>query len=182
MPRIPISQLPPSSRLWVFPSSRPLDEDDLRRLLEETDEFLDGWTAHGRPLTSGREVVEDRFLVIAVDEGKATASGCSIDSLVGRLRVLQKELGLSLLDHSGVRYRDAAGEIQRADRPEFRRLAKRGKVNMVTRVFDATLRTLGELRSGMLERDARESWHAGLIERPSHGVPKRPASGTAAPE
>ncbi|MDP2957269.1 MAG: hypothetical protein Q8N53_12670 [Longimicrobiales bacterium] len=158
MPRIPFSELPDHGRVWVFPASRRLDDGERAALLVEVDAFLDGWAAHGAPLRSGRELLEGHFLAVAVDEDASRPSGCSIDALVNRLEALAQGMGIRLVDHAPVWYRQG-DEIRVASREEFRARAKEGVVDASTRVFDTSLTRLADLRRSGLERPAGESWH-----------------------
>jgi hypothetical protein len=158
MPRVPFDTLPDHGRLWVFPMSRRLAAEDRDALLREVDAFLDRWAAHGKPLRSGRELVEDRFLLIGVDVDAEAPSGCSIDALVNNLVTIARGRGFTLTDHDPVRYRDG-DDIAEVSRTEFKRLARGGSLAADVRVFDTTLTRVGPLRSGGLERPARESWH-----------------------
>jgi hypothetical protein len=158
MPRIDFRDLPDHGRLWVFPASRALTATDEAALLEEVDAFLEGWAAHGAPLRSGREIRAGWFLLVGVDERAEVPSGCSIDALVNRLRALGESLGVTLIDHASVWYRDG-GDVRRVARPAFRRLVEEGMVGPDIVVFDTTLTRLRALRAGRLELPARESWH-----------------------
>lgn len=158
MPRVAFDSLPDDARLWVFTAARTLAPDERDQLLENVDAFLDGWAAHGAPLTCARELRYDQFLLVAVDERAAGASGCSIDALTQRLRGLEQRLGISLLDNAPVLYK--RGEtIRRVRRPEFAALAERGAVTPETIVFDNSVVTVGAVRQGKWETPARTSWH-----------------------
>lgn len=108
---------------------------------------------------------DQRFLLIAVDEGHADASGCSIDALTRRLRSLEAELDLDLLDSSPVWFRDGSGSVRSCSRSEFQALAREGQVGSDTTVFDITLTRMSEYRSGRFERAASDSWHRSLLDR-----------------
>jgi hypothetical protein len=162
MPQVPFDTLPDDARLWVFGSSAPLDPAASARLLGEVDAFLRSWAAHGSPLRSGRDWRDDHFLAIGVDQSTAGASGCSIDGLFRSLRLLERELGTTLLGGGRVFYRDPSGTVRVAERDEFGDLAAAGMVGDETPVFDTTVGTVGEWRA-LFERQAAESWHAGLL-------------------
>ena len=162
MPRVLFSQLPPHARVWVFAAARPVTGAAAERLLAEVDRFLDGWSAHGTPLTSGREWYDDHFLTIGVDQSAAGASGCSIDGLFRTLQRLEPELGTSLVGGGRVYYRDISGEVRTASRDEFSELATRGAVTKRTRVFDPTVPTRGDWEA-RFETEAGKSWHAQLM-------------------
>ena len=158
MPRVPFTSLPDHARLWVFAAERPLDGDARARLLADVDTFLDGWAAHGTPLRCGRDLVHDRFLLVAVDERAAGVSGCSIDALTRQLREHERRLGMALMDNAPVHYRRDDG-VARVSRAEFRDLAAAGTVSVETVVFDNTVPDLGSVRAGKWEAPARETWY-----------------------
>ena len=159
MPRIRFEELPDDSRLWVFGAERALGVSESSELLREVDGFLDDWRAHGVPLTAARALRDDRFLMVAVDQASVPPSGCSIDAMVGVLKRVEERLGLSLVEHGAIYYRDASGALRRIDRAGFKRLVEAGEVTGDTPVFDTTLTRLGALRAGEWERPARASWH-----------------------
>jgi hypothetical protein len=157
MPRIPFDQLPPDARLWIFPASRRLSEDEQHRVLAEADAFIQQWTAHGVPLSAGRDLRHDQFMLVGVNEKAAGVSGCSVDALVRRMDQLGRELGVDLVDNGPVLYRDGQA-IRRASRDRFADLASRGAVGLDTVVFDNTLTRVGDI--GRWEVRAADAWHA----------------------
>ena len=158
MPRIDFAELPDHGRLWVFPASRPLDDDEVARTVDVVEDFLAQWAAHGAPLRSGREVREGRFVLVGVDEDAEAPSGCSIDALVNHLRKLGSAMDVTFIEHGPVWYRHG-DEIRTASRSEFKAMASEGEVTPDTPVFDTSLTRISDLRDGGLEKPARESWH-----------------------
>jgi hypothetical protein len=159
MPRIPFERLPDDSRLWVFGAERSLSDTERTALLAEVDRFLDDWRAHGTPLTAARDLRDERFLLVAVDQASVPPSGCSIDAMVSVLKGLEGRLRVGLVEHGAIHYRDRSGALRRVDRPGFKRLVETGEVDGDTPVIDTTLTRLGALRAGELERPARATWH-----------------------
>ncbi|MDB4872261.1 MAG: hypothetical protein JWL97_3265 [Gemmatimonadales bacterium] len=164
MPSVQIQDLPDSSRTWVFGADRNLDEPATDLLLSETDRFISQWRAHGAPLTAARDWKYGRFLVVAVDQSTAGASGCSIDGLFRSLKALEPRLGASLITSGLLFYRGQKRDIESVDREQFSALSAKGEIGPDTRVFDPTVTTLGELRA-RFELNAAESWHAKLLEK-----------------
>ena len=160
MPQVPFERLPDDARLWVFAADRPLDAREQDALLAHADRFLAGWAAHGAPVVGARELRHGRFLLVGADERATGVSGCSTDTLFRTLGELEKELRVSLRDAGLVLWRDAAGEVRAAPRPEFREHARLGEVDGETLVFDNTVGTVGDVRAGRWELPMRESWHA----------------------
>ncbi len=158
MPIAPFDQLPDHARLWTFAADGALSPVAREAILRAVDEFLAGWSAHGTPLTAGRELRYDQFLFVAVDERAAGASGCSIDAMVRQIRGLEGHLGVTMTDNAPVWYRQGS-TVHRIDRGGFRELAAGGEVTPDTVVFNNTIQTVGALRNGEWEVPARESWH-----------------------
>jgi hypothetical protein len=159
MPRTTFETLPPESRLWIFAAERELAARERDYVLGAVDAFLDRWQAHGHPLTSARDLRYNRFLLIAVDEASAGASGCSIDALVRDIKGVEKALGLALIDHGPVLFR-AGDAIARVPRDEFSNLVRAGTVTPDTIVFNNTLTRVADVRAGRWEVPAAQSWHA----------------------
>ncbi len=159
MSYIPFDQLPPSSRLWVFALDRSMSEAESLQLLAEVSSFLERWTAHNVALAAGCELRYGRFLFIAVDEAAAGASGCSIDELYRRIRLLGETFGVDFMNTLSVFFRNDAGEIVMTDRATFSDL-----VTNDTIVFDNSITSIEALRSGKWELPARSSWHNELIK------------------
>jgi len=158
MAKLPFDRLPSDARLWIFAAERPLTSDETGRVLAEADAFIDQWTAHGRPLTAGRELRHQRFVLVGVDERAAGVSGCSVDALVRRMQQLERELGLELVNNGPVLYREGDA-IQRVTRERFAELAASGTVSPSTLVFDNTLTRVGDLMAGKWEVTAADAWH-----------------------
>jgi len=158
VPIVPFDELPPDARLWIFGAERPLSEAERVRVIGEVDAFIRQWTAHDAPLTTARDVRYDQFIFVAVDERAAGVSGCSIDALVRRMKVLQAELGVELVNHAPVLYRNENG-IARVSRERFIGLVESGSVNLQTVVFDNTLASVGAVRDGRWELPVSDSWH-----------------------
>jgi hypothetical protein len=160
-PMTTLERLPDSARLWTFGVSRPLSEAERGRLLETVDGFLEGWQAHGHPLAAAREWRHERFLLVGVDERVEPPSGCSIDALVRALRGLEEELGVEMVGGAPVWFREEGpgGGVRRVSRPDFKAAAAEGRITSETPVFDLSITRLAELREGLWELPAGESWH-----------------------
>ena len=157
MPQIPFDQLPPDARLWIFPAARPLNDEERRRVLAEADAFIDKWMAHGVPLTAGRDLRHNQFVLVGVNERAAGVSGCSVDALVRRMDQLGRELGVDLADNAPIQYREG-NTITRVSRDEFSALVAKGAVNLDTVVFDNTVTNVGDV--DRWEVRAADAWHA----------------------
>ena len=159
MPRTTFDALPSHARLWIFAAERTLTPRERDYLLQTVDDFLEQWRAHGHPLTSARDLRYDRFLFIGVDESTEGASGCSVDALVRDIKRVEATLGVALVDHSPVLYREGDA-IVRLPRDEFAERARTGAITPDTVVFNNTLTRVEDLKNNRWETPASKSWHA----------------------
>jgi hypothetical protein len=146
MPVVSFDSLPDSARVWIFGSDKQLNEDAAQTLVRDVSDHLADWKAHGEPLTVGSQLLDDRFLVIAVDQNTAGASGCSIDGLFRVLQAVQSKLGVNLVGGGRLFYRDNHGEVQCAPRTDLDDLRASGAITRDTVVFDTTITDLGTFR------------------------------------
>ena len=154
------------ARCWVFGSSEPISGSD-PVLSAGLNGFFSQWNSHGASVSGRWKVLEDRFLVVVREPEGAEVSGCSIDSMVGEVKRLEKEMQTRFLDSSRIFYRGARGAVEVATRPEFKALAAAGKITPETEVFDTTVADLSDLRPGIFVKALKDSWHARLLEPPS---------------
>ena len=85
------------SRIWIYASEKKLTNDQTDYILKSISTHLQNWEAHKTPLTAGVTILESHFIIIALDEIKNEASGCSIDTLQKNIQEIEKELSISFL-------------------------------------------------------------------------------------
>lgn len=127
--------MPSEARLWVYQCNRMLSAEEEAEVERLGASFIEDWAAHGAQLNASFDVLHKRFIVIAVDEKQALASGCSIDKSVQFVKGLEEGLGLSLFDRMHVAYR-RGNEIVSCSLQEFEELASLKKVDESTIVFN----------------------------------------------
>lgn len=89
---VPFEEMSKTSRIWIYPADRELTAEEISTAENILLEFCSQWKAHGHALETSFRIVFNRFILLAADEEKAAASGCSIDSSV---HIIQK-IGLLL--------------------------------------------------------------------------------------
>lgn len=157
--------LPADARTWVFTADRPIDHAEQAHLLGSVRRFTEHWVSHGRPVPGEAAFLHDRFLVVAAHL-PGGVSGCGIDSMVHTVEEAGHGIGTGWLDGLHVVYRDDRGAIRACARADFRQLVRDEAVTAETQVFVTTIDTLGDLRTGGLERRAGDSWHARTFRLP----------------
>lgn len=88
------SVLPAHARVWQYISDRRLTPDECTTIEREAKAFCQTWTAHHNALTADAFVLHQQILVLAVDEERAGASGCSIDKSTHFVEQLGAKLGV----------------------------------------------------------------------------------------
>ena len=94
--------LPEESRIWLYAAENALTKDQQNYILKVVSEDLKGWNAHQQPLTAGVTILENHFIIIALDESKNKASGCSIDTLQNLIKKIERELYTSLMNRLNI--------------------------------------------------------------------------------
>ena len=84
---------PDDSRVWLYQTDRPLDDEEIKLVNNKMSSFIKEWAAHGNQLWGNAMVLNPFFVVVIVNDKLTPPSGCSIDASVHKL----KEIG-QLLD------------------------------------------------------------------------------------
>ena len=158
---INLEGLDDSSKVWIYQSNRPLTEEESLATQVALDRFAANWVAHSRQLKAKARLVEDRFIILAVDETMAGASGCSIDASVHFLKNLQNQLQVDLFDRMRFAYKDENGNIQSTDRASFVNLYAIGTISDSTLVVDTLVKTKKDLST--ILKPLKESWHSRMV-------------------
>ena len=90
----------PDSKLWIFSSKRQLSLHEQAKIKNLLSIFLINWESHNNSLLSSLKIFYSTFIVIAVDEKKQKATGCSIDTLYNEIKKLEQLFKLDFLDSS----------------------------------------------------------------------------------
>lgn len=151
------NKLPENARIWIYQANRKLSDDEIHFISEKTQLFLEQWTAHGSDLEAGFEIKYHRFIIIGLNQEKATATGCSIDASVHFIQSLEKALGVELLDKMNVTFYNG-DFIAHKSLSDFRKMAKARSVSKNTIVFNNLVQTKAEYLENW-EVPAKDSWH-----------------------
>ena len=149
--------LPDDARIWIYQSNRKFTDEEVSDIENKTAAFLKEWTAHGSDLQAGFEVKYNRFIIIALNQAIASASGCSIDASVHFIQSLEKEYEVDLMDKMNVTFY-TGDYIAHKPLADFRKMAKNKSVSKNTVVFNNLVNTKEEYLENW-EVPAKESWH-----------------------
>ena len=137
---VPFQSLPDHARIWVYQASRKLTVAEAEKVRSNKQGFCEQWEAHGQALHSSFRIDYNQFLIVGVDEGVHSASGCSIDGSVRILKGYHSELGVNFLDPSQVAF-ILNSEVKLFPRLELKSLFESGQLNGATRTFNNLVAT-----------------------------------------
>jgi hypothetical protein len=158
-----LATITPHSRIWIYQSNKTLDTEVQGKIRDQAKVFLDAWTSHGSTMDAVIEILYNRFIVIAVDEQTAPASGCGVDKSVRFIQDLEKGYGITLLDRMQVAWEENGG-VHGASLREFETLLNSGKLGGETLVFNNLVNTKEEMEKNW-RIPLKSSWHARLMPK-----------------
>ena len=155
---IPAFQLPMHSRIWIYQASRAFTPEEETLIRQRGEAFISEWAAHGTKLMAELQVVLHRFIILAVDEEVAQASGCSIDKSFRFVQQLQQELGVSLMDRLQIAYwHEPTQQIRSFALASLEQVLRNGEIKPGILVFDNTVQRLGDLNTRWV-RPLGQTW------------------------
>ncbi len=155
---VDIAEMSDESRVWIFLSDRTLNKNEQLSISAAAGEFISGWTAHNKALKGSFELMNDCFLVIAVDENKAGASGCSIDGMTRFIKEIGDQYKIDLFNRNLV-------AIDSPDGIRITTISEAGKLasdDPSLIVYDTLAADLNEVRNSWRKRFV-DSWHSNLV-------------------
>ncbi len=150
-----------TARVWIYQANRSFSEEELVEITTALDSFISEWTAHGSDLKAGYEIKYKRFIIIALDQNFASASGCSIDASVHFIQELEKKYDVDLLDKMNVSYKQGM-HIAYKPLVDFKKMAKDKAVSKNTIVFNNLVTNKHEYINHW-EVPASDSWHSRFL-------------------
>lgn len=158
---VDFDKLPDNARVWVYQANRPLTDADVMFIQQALHPALSQWAAHGQPLLASAQVIENRFVVLGVDEGYNLPSGCSIDSSVRTLQEISHQLGdrtesVDFFDRSAA-IQAVDGSVRTIPLPMVKAAVQDGVLTPETTVFNTLVKTKAEFLADWHVR-AADSW------------------------
>ncbi|MEO6902927.1 MAG: ABC transporter ATPase [Bacteroidia bacterium] len=152
-----INNMPAEAKVWVYQSNKPFTDEQLKLIATLGADFIQQWMAHGDELKASFDIINKQFIVIAVDEKQAMASGCSIDKSIELLKKIDQLFNLSLFDRLQVAYRTSTG-IEVCSLAVFEKRLQEKLINSTTIVFNNMVSTKQEFET-QWELPLNQSWH-----------------------
>ena len=149
-------ELPLQSRVWVFQSNRIMSPSEQSSIDAALKQFVQKWSTHGVQMLASHVLYHNCFVVIAADEQKQAASGCSIDSFTALFKAFGTKYNLSFFDRFSIAYK-SGDELVISDLDDFKHLIVDGRITPDTLVFNNLIEQRQDL-STKWELPLKESW------------------------
>ena len=149
-------ELPLQSRIWVFQSHRIMSPSEQSSIDAAVKQFVQKWSTHGVQMFASHVLYHNCFVVIAADEQKQAASGCSIDSFTALFKAFGTQYNLSFFDRFSIAHK-SRDEVVISDLDDFKQLIGDGSITPDTLVFNNLIEQRQDL-STKWELPLKESW------------------------
>ena len=104
--KVEFDKISDESRIWIYQSNDDFTESDVDIINKKSELFVNNWMAHNKELQASFNILNNRFLVIAVNEEFNPIGGCSIDYSLQLLKDISNTINKNLLDRLIVNYRN----------------------------------------------------------------------------
>lgn len=159
---VPFNELPDRARAWVYLADKAIEPKEKSTIETELLDFTTGWTAHGQPLESSFIILEDRFVILAVNEQLNDASGCSIDKSTAILKAIGQSIGVDFFNRTFVLF-EISGVLKQFGLKELKQKFRDCAWDEYSLTFNTIADTIGELRQNW-KIPASKSWIKRYIE------------------
>ena len=157
-----INALPDHARVWIYASNRPFTESEKAILTHQINDFVEEWAAHGRDLQAVGTVLYNQFIVLAVNEQQAGASGCSIDKSVKFMQFVENQYFIQLFDRLNFAFLNDHNQVKMMRSEDFKKAYTDNIISDDTLVFDNLVKTVADLRNAWL-KPLKTSWHKRFV-------------------
>ena len=153
---VAFDSLPEFARIWAYQAERQFTPDESKKIHQTLEEFCKGWNSHGNLMPTSFQVVDNQIVILAVDESQLGASGCSIDSSVKTLKILENQLNINLTDQGKVSFKRQGGRIYTSSALGIKSKVNNGEITSDSLVINPMIRTKKDLERIWIR--ANESW------------------------
>jgi hypothetical protein len=153
-----LAAMPKNSKVWVFQSDRHLNNKEVEAIIYNGEIFLKNWTSHEVRMKANIEVQNKVFVVVALDENLAGASGCGIDKLMKFIQTIGNELNIDFFNRLKIAYLKEGNEIEFFNASSIDVLLEKEILNNDTIIFsNHEISTLDDLETKWKQK-LKESW------------------------
>jgi hypothetical protein len=156
--------LHPSSRVWIYQSSRLFLLGEALQIEDMLQEFVQHWNSHGDPVKGYANLLFGQFVVLIADETATGVSGCSTDSSVRVIKQIEQQFGVNMFDRQTLAF-VVKDKVQLLPLSQLSYAAANGFINADTPYFNNLVATLEDLMNNWIV-PVKLSWLAGRMKFP----------------
>jgi hypothetical protein len=145
-----------SSRVWIFQSNRPFNNQEILELDEQLYNFYVQWTSHGAQVKGWAKCIFGYFILVMADESASNVSGCSTDGMVRLMKSFERQYSVNLFDRLQLTFL-VNGKVQPLPLGQVAYAVTNKYIGKETLLFNNTVLTKFELASNWLV-PLHDSW------------------------
>lgn len=94
----------PSSKVWIYQSSRLFLISEALEIEDMLNEFVESWRSHGDKVKGYANLLFGQFIVLMADETQAGVSGCSTDSSVRLIKAIEEKFKVDMFNRQNLAF------------------------------------------------------------------------------
>ena len=99
---IDFKEISDDSRLWIYGSDRSFTNQEKEYVIQKIEGYLKTWKYHNNPLRGAVNILENHFIIIALDDSDFGVGGCSIDGLQRVMQEIEEEIQVSMFNRLNI--------------------------------------------------------------------------------
>ncbi len=93
-----------SSRVWIYQSNRFFMMSEALTIEEMMEDFINNWKTHGEVVKGYANMFFGQFIIIMADESRAGVSGCSTDSSVRLIKLIEEKFKVDMFNRQNLAF------------------------------------------------------------------------------
>lgn len=90
------------SKVWIFQSNRPFNEQEELEINEQLLNFYSQWNSHGKEIKGWAKLLFKRIVVVLADETSSEVSGCSTDSMIRIIKSFERQYQVDFFNRTNI--------------------------------------------------------------------------------
>mgnify|MGYP007065958044 FL=1 len=142
--------MPGQARIWVYQASRRLQAQELEQIKQSLSQSCQTWEAHGAPLQASFEIKYNQLIIVAVNEGMNSASGCSIDASTRWFKSFGEDLTIDFFNRDMAVVRDE--QLHLITMGQLKTAVQTGELKPTDQIITPLLQTVQQYRDTWLSK------------------------------
>lgn len=155
-----------NSRVWIYQSSRLFLISEALEMEAMLNDFTACWASHGAPVKGFANLLFGQFIVLMADQTATGVSGCSTDSSVRLIKLIEEKYKVQMLDRQTLAFvvkdKSDSYRIQLLPLSQLDYAVENNFINADTLYFNNTVLTKKELLEKWII-PVKQSWLAKRI-------------------